>query len=72
MTSRGEVKKAKKVVKWLSKNKLESFLPDKVLPDLLKVGVSGHSRGGKTAFALALAYGSGRKESSSTSGTGSP
>ncbi|MCD9640326.1 hypothetical protein HAX54_025602 [Datura stramonium] len=56
MTSQSEVKKARKIAEWLSANKLDSILPEKVLPDLLKVAVAGHSRGGKTAFALALAY----------------
>ncbi|XP_059277129.1 chlorophyllase-2-like [Lycium ferocissimum] len=51
-----EVKNAKKIAEWLSQNSLDSVLPEKVLPDLLKVAVSGHSSGGNTAFALALAY----------------
>ncbi|XP_059302684.1 chlorophyllase-2-like [Lycium ferocissimum] len=51
-----EVKKAAKVTEWLSK-RLNSILPEKVKPDLLKIAVSGHSRGGKTAFSLALGYG---------------
>ncbi|KAF3652413.1 putative G-type lectin S-receptor-like serine/threonine-protein kinase-like [Capsicum annuum] len=68
MTSHSEVKKARKIAKWLSTNNLDSILPQKVLPDLLKVGISGHGRGGKTAFALALAYGSGSKDGSSSSG----
>ncbi|KAJ8559323.1 hypothetical protein K7X08_003381 [Anisodus acutangulus] len=51
-----EVKKAAKVTEWLSKG-LISVLPEKVQPDLLKIAVSGHSRGGKTAFSLALGYG---------------
>lgn len=71
MTSRCEVKTAKKVAEWLSAKKLNSVLPEKVFPDIQKVAVSGHSRGGKTAFALALAYGSGdsKGESIVTSGT---
>ncbi|XP_025884488.1 chlorophyllase-2 isoform X3 [Solanum lycopersicum] len=70
MTSRCEVKTAKKVAEWLSAKKLNSVLPEKVFPDIQKVAVSGHSRGGKTAFALALAYGSGdsKGESIVTSG----
>ncbi|KAL3352598.1 hypothetical protein AABB24_020543 [Solanum stoloniferum] len=68
MTSRCEVRKARKVAEWLSAKKLNSVLPEKVLPDLHKIAVSGHSRGGKTAFALALAYGSGSKGESITSG----
>lgn len=50
------MKKAAKVTEWLSKA-LESVLPEKVQPDLLQLAVSGHSRGGKIAFALALGYG---------------
>ncbi|OIT36596.1 chlorophyllase-2, chloroplastic [Nicotiana attenuata] len=52
-----EVKKAAKVTEWLSNGALEYVLPEKVQPDLLKLAVSGHSRGGKTAFSLALGYG---------------
>ncbi|XP_009777296.1 chlorophyllase-1-like isoform X2 [Nicotiana tabacum] len=52
-----EVKKAAKVTEWVSNGALESVLPEKVQPDLLKLAVSGHSRGGKTAFSLALGYG---------------
>lgn len=59
-----EVKNARKIAEWTSNN-LESILPEKVRPDLLKVAVSGHSRGGKTVFALALGYG-GSSSSSST------
>ncbi|KAJ8547555.1 hypothetical protein K7X08_011141 [Anisodus acutangulus] len=51
-----EVKNARIITEWLTNN-LESVLPEKVQPDLLKVAVSGHSRGGKIAFALALGYG---------------
>ncbi|XP_059274541.1 chlorophyllase-1-like [Lycium ferocissimum] len=61
-----EVKNAGKVADWLTYNNLESVLPDKVLPDLLKVAVSGHSRGGKIAFALALGYGGSSSSSSTT------
>ncbi|KAM3373723.1 chlorophyllase type 0-like [Capsicum galapagoense] len=51
-----EVKRAAKVTEWLGKG-LISVLPEKVQPDLLKLAVSGHSRGGKIAFALALLHG---------------
>ncbi|GFZ19725.1 hypothetical protein Acr_28g0004300 [Actinidia rufa] len=44
------------VTSWLSTGGLNLTLPQDVEPDLLKVAVSGHSRGGKTAFALALGY----------------
>ncbi|OIT27023.1 PREDICTED: chlorophyllase-2, chloroplastic-like [Nicotiana attenuata] len=61
-----EVKNARKIVEWLSTNNLDSVLPEKVFPDLQKVAVSGHSRGGKTAFALALGYGGGSSTSNAT------
>lgn len=48
-----EVKTTNKIAEWLS-NDLKSVLPEKVQPDLEKVAVSGHSKGGNTAFALAL------------------
>ncbi|PHT46586.1 hypothetical protein CQW23_15744 [Capsicum baccatum] len=51
-----EVKRAAKVTEWVSKG-LISVLPEKVQPDPLKLAVSGHSRGGKIAFALALLHG---------------
>ncbi|KAK4351454.1 hypothetical protein RND71_030767 [Anisodus tanguticus] len=55
--------KSKKNNRVVINEQLDSILPEKVLPDLLKVAVSGHNRGGKTAFALALAYESGRNAS---------
>ncbi|MCD9641431.1 hypothetical protein HAX54_027609 [Datura stramonium] len=55
MSQNDEVKKAAKVTEWLSKG-LSSVLPEKVQPDLLKLAISGHSRGGKIAFSLALGY----------------
>ncbi|PIN10980.1 Chlorophyllase [Handroanthus impetiginosus] len=48
-----EVKKAAQVTKWLSTG-LPLVLPDKVNLDISNLALSGHSRGGKTAFALAL------------------
>ncbi|KAJ9696112.1 hypothetical protein PVL29_008386 [Vitis rotundifolia] len=50
-----EIKSAAAVTNWLSSG-LQSVLPENVKPDLLKLALSGHSRGGKTAFALALGY----------------
>jgi len=41
------------VANWLLTN-LQKILPKNVQGDLSKLAVSGHSRGGKTAFALAL------------------
>ncbi|KAI3772031.1 hypothetical protein L6452_03205 [Arctium lappa] len=38
---------------WLSQG-LQKFLPSQVKADLTKLGLAGHSRGGKVAFALAL------------------
>ncbi|KAK6780569.1 hypothetical protein RDI58_022753 [Solanum bulbocastanum] len=48
-----EVKNARKIAEWLINN-LKSVLPEKVQPDLEKVAISGHSKGGNTAFAVAL------------------
>nr|GMC81250.1 chlorophyllase-2, chloroplastic [Ipomoea batatas] len=48
-----EIKSAAEVTNWLSEG-LSSFLPSQVHPDLEKLGLAGHSRGGKVAFALAL------------------
>lgn len=48
-----EIKSTAEVTNWLSKG-LETLLPPQVKPDLTKVGLAGHSRGGKTSFALAL------------------
>ncbi|KAG8370918.1 hypothetical protein BUALT_Bualt13G0033300 [Buddleja alternifolia] len=47
------VQKAAQVTEWLSTG-LPSVLPEKVNPDIDNLALSGHSRGGKTAFALAL------------------
>ncbi|GFP80026.1 chlorophyllase-1 [Phtheirospermum japonicum] len=51
-----EIKKAAQVTQWLSTG-LPLVLPEKVNGDIDKLALSGHSRGGKTAFALALALG---------------
>lgn len=48
-----EIKSAAAITNWLSKG-LHHFLPPHVRPNLSKLGLAGHSRGGKTAFALAL------------------
>ncbi|XP_019165169.1 PREDICTED: chlorophyllase-2, chloroplastic-like [Ipomoea nil] len=48
-----EIKSSAEVTNWLSEG-LTSFLPSQVQPDLKKLALSGHSRGGKVAFALAL------------------
>ncbi|WCJ23851.1 chlorophyllase 1 [Euphorbia peplus] len=48
-----EIKSAATLTNWLSKG-LFNFLPPHVQPNLTKLVLSGHSRGGKTAFALAL------------------
>ncbi|KAF2314838.1 hypothetical protein GH714_036864 [Hevea brasiliensis] len=50
-----ELEFAVQVVNW-SPSGLQSVLPENVKGDLNKLSVSGHSRGGKTAFALALGY----------------
>ncbi|KAK1260826.1 hypothetical protein QJS04_geneDACA001996 [Acorus gramineus] len=51
--SEKEVKDAAEVANWLAHN-LKSVLPVGVKPNLLKVALAGHSRGGHTAFSLAL------------------
>ncbi|KAF8392327.1 hypothetical protein HHK36_022669 [Tetracentron sinense] len=48
-----EIKSAAATTNWLSDG-LHNVLPIKVRPSLTKVGLAGHSRGGKVAFALAL------------------
>ncbi|OQU91749.1 hypothetical protein SORBI_3001G243300, partial [Sorghum bicolor] len=48
-----EINAAAAVIDWLATG-LPSTLPPGVRADLTKVSVSGHSRGGKVAFALAL------------------
>ncbi|KAG4188773.1 hypothetical protein ERO13_A08G187200v2 [Gossypium hirsutum] len=51
-----EVESAAQVANWLQSG-LQSVLPENIEPNLKTVVLSGHSRGGKTAFALALGYG---------------
>ncbi|KAG2302347.1 hypothetical protein Bca52824_030998 [Brassica carinata] len=48
-----EIKSTAEIIGWLSAG-LNHFLPPQVKPNLSKLALSGHSRGGKTAFALAL------------------
>lgn len=50
-----ELELAAQVSNW-SPSGLQIVLPENVNGDLNKLSVSGHSRGGKTAFALALGY----------------
>lgn len=52
-----EIKSAVDVIKWLSSG-LDPLLPTNVKGDLSKLSLLGHSRGGKTAFSLALGWGS--------------
>ncbi|PIN10977.1 Chlorophyllase [Handroanthus impetiginosus] len=52
-TSQGSRESISKVTQWLSQG-LPLVLPEKVNPDISNLALSGHSRGGKTAFALAL------------------
>ncbi|WVZ59037.1 hypothetical protein U9M48_009245 [Paspalum notatum var. saurae] len=54
-----EINSAAAVIAWLVRG-LRSSLPPGVLADLTKLSVSGHSRGGKVAFALALGHGKGK------------
>ncbi|CAK9142006.1 unnamed protein product [Ilex paraguariensis] len=51
-----EIKSSAAVTNWLSAG-LQSALPSHVQPNLSKLGLAGHSRGGKVAFALALKKG---------------
>ena len=48
-----EIESAAKVADWLPSG-LPSVLPGNVESNLVKLALAGHSRGGKTAFALAL------------------
>ncbi|KAK6914006.1 Chlorophyllase [Dillenia turbinata] len=48
-----EIKCAAAITNWLFQG-LQRFLPSHVHPNLSKLGLAGHSRGGKVAFALAL------------------
>ncbi|KAK9281590.1 hypothetical protein L1049_004493 [Liquidambar formosana] len=54
-TGTEEVDSAAAVTNWLPLG-LQSVLPQNVQANLLKLALSGHSRGGKAAFALALGY----------------
>jgi chlorophyllase len=51
--SSDEIKSVAATTNWLSEG-LHHLLPPHVKPNLSKLGLAGHSRGGKTAFALAL------------------
>ncbi|XP_061371376.1 chlorophyllase-2-like isoform X2 [Gastrolobium bilobum] len=48
-----EIHSAAAITNWLSEG-LCKFLPPNVIPNFGKLALAGHSRGGKTAFALAL------------------
>ncbi|KAF5752326.1 chlorophyllase-2 chloroplastic [Tripterygium wilfordii] len=48
-----EIKSTAAITNWLSEGLIE-LLPSHVKPNLSKLGLAGHSRGGKTAFALIL------------------
>lgn len=47
-----EIESAADIASWLLEG-LKYFLPQNIRPDLNKLAISGHSRGGKVAFALA-------------------
>ncbi|KAK8629430.1 hypothetical protein V6N13_078271 [Hibiscus sabdariffa] len=49
-----EIKSTAAITNWLSKGLLQGLLPQDVRPNLSKLALAGHSRGGKVAFALAL------------------
>ncbi|PIA45043.1 hypothetical protein AQUCO_01700534v1 [Aquilegia coerulea] len=51
-----EINSTAEVTDWLPKG-LQSVLPEKVEADLLNLVLMGHSRGGKTAFSLAVDHG---------------
>ncbi|PHT78645.1 hypothetical protein T459_16697 [Capsicum annuum] len=48
-----EIKSTAEITNWLTYG-LQHYLPPEVEPNLKKLGLAGHSRGGKVAFALAL------------------
>lgn len=48
-----ELKATVAITNWLSEG-LQSFLPPTIRPNLKKLGLAGHSRGGKAAFKVAL------------------
>ncbi|PKA61411.1 Chlorophyllase-2, chloroplastic [Apostasia shenzhenica] len=54
--SAGEISSAARITDWLISG-LAPLLPTNVLPNIAKLAVAGHSRGGKVAFALALGHG---------------
>lgn len=54
-TGMREIESAAKVADWLQSG-LPSVLPRNIEANLAKLALAGHSRGGKTAFALALGY----------------
>jgi chlorophyllase len=51
----GDIDAAAKVAEWLAEG-LPSVLPKGIHADLSKVALAGHSRGGHTAFSLALGH----------------
>ncbi|CAN6299372.1 unnamed protein product [Urochloa humidicola] len=51
-----EISAAASIIIWLAGGGLSSSLPPGVRADATKVSISGHSRGGKVAFALALGH----------------
>ncbi|XP_010932817.1 chlorophyllase-2-like [Elaeis guineensis] len=53
--SEDEIKTTAIIIDWLTTG-LHHLLPVQVQPNLCKLGLAGHSRGGKVAFALALGH----------------
>ncbi|KAK4783777.1 hypothetical protein SAY86_018145 [Trapa natans] len=51
--SKGDMESAARVANWLPKG-LAAVLPTKVSPDMSRLALSGHSRGGKAAFGVVL------------------
>lgn len=48
-----EIHSTAAITNWVCEH-LSKFVPQNVIPDYTKLALAGHSRGGKTAFALAL------------------
>ncbi|KAH0662184.1 hypothetical protein KY284_027115 [Solanum tuberosum] len=48
-----DIKSTAEITNWLAEG-LQHYLPPEVEPNLKKLGLAGHSRGGKVAFSLAL------------------
>jgi len=54
--SQEDITGAAETANWLSGGNLQSALPNGVEPNLLKLALAGHSRGGHAAFSVALGH----------------